>query len=128
MTLSDLSIRKPVFAWMLMIGLIAFGAICFFGMGISQLPDVPTLDESGLPGYEANVWFGIIAPRKTPDAVVEKLSKEIVAIVHSKKIRQKLIGLGLNPIGSTPQAFQALMDREKTKWSAVIKENHIHLQ
>ncbi len=95
---------------------------------ISQLPDVPTLDESGLPGYEANVWFGIIAPKDTPDAVVEKLSKEITAIVHSEKVSNQLIGLGLHPVGSTPQAFQTLLDSEKAKWSDVIKKSHLHMQ
>jgi tripartite-type tricarboxylate transporter receptor subunit TctC len=95
---------------------------------ISQLPNVPTLDESGLPGYEANVWFGIIAPKDTPDAIVAKLNKEIVDIVHSDKVRKQLIGMGLNPVGDTPQEFQALLDSEKTKWAEVIKKSNIQLQ
>ena len=95
---------------------------------IPQLPDVPTLAESGLPGYEASVWFGIIAPAKTPDDVVKKLNKEITDIVHSPQIRKRLEDLGLHPVGSTPEQFQALLDSEKTKWADVIKKADIKLQ
>jgi len=95
---------------------------------ISQLPNAPTLDESGLPGYEANVWFGIIAPKDTPDDVVNKLSKEISAIVHSEKVSKQLTDLGLNPVGNTSRQFQSLIDSEKTKWADVIRKSDIHLQ
>jgi len=94
---------------------------------ISQLPDVPTLAESGLPGYEANVWFGIIAPGGTPDDVIRKLNKEIVNIVRSEPVSNRLREMGLNPIGSTPEAFQALIDQEKTKWTTVIQQSDIKL-
>jgi len=95
---------------------------------ISQLPDVPTLAESGLPGYEANVWFGVIAPANTPDGVIKKLNKEIVEIIRDDKIRNRLVEMGLNPVGSTPQEFQALLDAEKVKWADVIKKANIKVQ
>jgi len=95
---------------------------------ISQLPDVPTLTESGLPGYEANVWFGIIAPGGTPDEVVRKLNKEIVAIVHSEEISGRFREMGLNPVGSTPEEFQTLLDTEKAKWTDVIKQSDIKFE
>lgn len=95
---------------------------------ISQLPDVPTLAESGLPGYEANVWFGVIAPANTPDDVIRKLNKEIVEIIGDDKIRNRLVEMGLNPVGSTPQEFQALLDAEKVKWADVIKKANIKVQ
>lgn len=95
---------------------------------ISQLPDVPTLAESGLPGYEANVWFGIIAPASTPDDVVKKLNKKITEIVRSDKTRKRLEEMGLNPIGSTPEEFQALLDSEKIKWADVIKNSNVKFQ
>ncbi len=95
---------------------------------LAQLPDVPTLDESGLPGYDANVWFGIIAPKDTPDSIVQLLNREINQIVKSEKIHKRLEDLGLNPVGSTPEQFQALLEQEKTKWSAVIKKSNIQLK
>ncbi len=95
---------------------------------ISQLPDVPTLAESGLPGYEANVWFGIIAPKDTPDNVINKLNKAITEIVRSDKTRKRLEEMGLNPVGSTPEEFQALLDSEKAKWASVIKKSDIQFQ
>lgn len=95
---------------------------------IPQLPDVPTLAESGLPGYEANVWFGVVAPAKTPDNIIKFLNKEIVEIVKSDKVQAKLKEMGLNPVGSTSEQFQALLDNEKTKWANVIKSADIKLQ
>src|SRR5690606_19533179 len=95
---------------------------------IPQLPDVPTLAESGLPGYEANVWFGVVAPAKTPDNIIKFLNKEIVEIVKSDKVQAKLKEMGLNPVGSTSEQFQALLDNENTKWANVIKSADIKLQ
>lgn len=95
---------------------------------LSQLPDVPTVMESGLPGYEANVWFGIIAPAGTPANVIEKLNKEITQIVNNGEIRKRLEGMGLNPVGSTPEQFQTLLDNEKTKWADVIKKSDIKFE
>lgn len=95
---------------------------------ISQLPEVPTLAESGIPGYEASVWFGIIAPAGTPADVVNRLNKEIVRIVHGKEMSQRLESMGLNPVGSTPAQFQALIDNEKLKWAGVIKKSNIKFE
>ena len=95
---------------------------------ISQLPDVPTLDESGLPGYEASVWFGIIAPAATPDDVIKKLNKEITDIVRSEKSSSRLREMGLNPVGSTPEEFQKLLENEKVKWTGVIKQANIKFE
>ncbi len=95
---------------------------------IKQLPDVPTLDESGLPGYESSVWFGVVAPAGTPDDVINKLNKEIVSIINSDEMTKRLEELGLNPVGSTPQEFQTLLDSEKAKWADVIKTANITMQ
>jgi tripartite-type tricarboxylate transporter receptor subunit TctC len=95
---------------------------------LPQLPDVPTLAESGLQGYEANVWFGIVAPAGTPDDVIKVLNKEIVAIIGTEQIKAKLQEMGLNPVGSTPQEFQALLESENDKWSKVIKNANIKLE
>lgn len=95
---------------------------------LAQLPEVPTFDEAGLPGYDANVWFGIIAPKDTPDSIVQTLNKEINGIVQSDKIRKRLEDLGLTPIDSTTQAFQTLLDQEQEKWRDVIKKANIQFQ
>lgn len=95
---------------------------------LAQLPEVPTFDEAGLPGYDANVWFGIIAPKDTPDSIVQTLNKEINGIVQSDKIRKRLEDLGLTPIDSTTQAFQTLLDQEQKKWRDVIKKANIQFQ
>jgi len=95
---------------------------------IRQLPDVPTLAESGLPGYEASVWFGIIAPAGTPPAITERLSSEIARIVRSDKIRHNLDSMGLNPVGSTPVQFQKLLDEEQGKWAGVIQKSGIKVE
>src|SRR5690606_908213 len=95
---------------------------------LPQLPDAPTFAESGMEGYEANVWFGIVAPADTPDEVVKLLNKEIVEIVNSESIKTKLEELGLNPVGSSPEEFQALLDEEKEKWPEVIKNANITRQ
>ncbi len=95
---------------------------------LTQLPDVPTFAESGLQDYEANVWFGIVAPAGTPDDVIKVLNKEIVAIIGSGQIKAKLEEMGLNPVGSTPQEFQALLESESEKWSKVIKDAKIKLE
>ena len=94
---------------------------------LPQLPDTPTFAESGMPEYEANVWFGIVAPANTPDNVVQLLNKEIVDIVHSGPIKSKLEEMGLNPVGSTPEEFQALLNAEEKKWSGVIKNADLKL-
>jgi len=95
---------------------------------LPQLPDVPTFDEAGLAGYEANVWFGIIAPKDTPDDIIQTLNKEINGIVKGDKIGKRLQDLGLNPIGSTTQQFQTLLEQEQTKWQDVIQKANIQFQ
>lgn len=95
---------------------------------LPQLPDVPTLAESGLPGYEADVWFGVIAPAGTPAPVVEKLNKEIRRIVQTPEFRKQLVDMGLNPLDRTPAQFQELIENERTKWAAVIKKSDIKVE
>lgn len=92
---------------------------------LPQLPDVPTLAEAGVPGYEANVWFGIIAPAGTPPQVVEYLHKEISRVVKSPDMQARLTELGLTPLDESPAQFQQLIDSEKTKWATVIQQSHI---
>ena len=89
------------------------------------LPDVPTMNESGVPGYEAYSWNGIVAPVGTPRPVLEKIAKEVAAAVGSPDIREKMKGLGAEVIASSPAEFAEFMDRESAKWGRVVREANI---
>jgi tripartite-type tricarboxylate transporter receptor subunit TctC len=92
---------------------------------LPQLPDVPTLAESGVPGYEANVWFGIIAPAGTPPKVLDYLHAEISRVLQTPEIQGRLNEMGLTSLDGSPAQFQTLIDSEKTKWARVIQQSHI---
>lgn len=94
---------------------------------LDLLPDVPTLAESGIPGYEANVWFGIIAPAGTPANVVALLNSEISRIIKKPEIQKRLVELGLTPIDGSPVQFQKVIDQEKGKWGEVIRKSNLKL-
>jgi tripartite-type tricarboxylate transporter receptor subunit TctC len=85
-------------------------------------PDVPTLNESGLPGYEVLNWYGIVAPAKTPRDVITKLNGEIRRIIHAPAMKPRLESQGFEPAGSTPEAFDAYIRSELAKWTKVVKQ------
>ena len=89
---------------------------------LPQLPDVPTLDESGLKGFEVTTWYGFLAPTGTPQPILTKLHDETVAVLQEQKVKDGLALLGLEPVGSTPQAFAELIARETASWTKIIKE------
>ena len=91
----------------------------------SVLPDVPTLHESGLPGYEATIWLGLMAPANTPRAVVERLNQEVGRIVNQPEVRQLWGRQGATPMVMTPQEFDKYMREDIAKWAAVIKSADI---
>ena len=95
---------------------------------VDVLPDVPFLAESGVPGYEAALWFGIIAPAGTPDAVVAKINTDAVRIIQSQQMKARLALQGADAVGSTPAEFTTFMRAEYEKWGRVIKEAHISAQ
>ena len=86
-------------------------------------PDVPTLAEAGLAGYEIGSWQGVFAPAGTPVDVVKRLNAEIVKIINMPDVREKLVGLGAEPVGNTPDEFAALVKSEVVKWAAVVKQS-----
>ena len=90
-----------------------------------QAPDVPTIAEAGVPGYEASSWFAFFVPAKTPSEIVKKMHDDTVAALAEPAIRDKLDQLGLTPAGSTPEALGALLRREMEKWAPVIKAANI---
>ena len=86
------------------------------------LPDVPTMAEAGLPGYEATAWFGILAPAGTPPSIVDKLNKNLVAILRDAEMRKWMQSQGADAIGDTPSEFAAYIKTETAKWACVVKE------
>lgn len=84
-------------------------------------PDIPTIAESGVQGYEVTTFYGISAPAKTPRPILERLHTEIVRALQSTEVREKLQGLGADPVGNTPEQYVAFMQSEIAKWAKVIK-------
>jgi tripartite-type tricarboxylate transporter receptor subunit TctC len=82
--------------------------------------DVPTVAESALPGFEVTAWFGVSAPAKTPRAILDRLSSEIVRAVKSPDLRERLIAAGADPVGSSAAEYAAFVQQEIAKWSKVI--------
>jgi tripartite-type tricarboxylate transporter receptor subunit TctC len=85
------------------------------------VPDLPTVAEAGLKDFEANNWYGILAPAKTPQPIIDRLNKEIVAVLNSPDIKAFLFKQGLDVAPSTPEAFAAYIRSEKNKWEKVVK-------
>ncbi len=85
------------------------------------LPDLPTIAEAGVPGYEANNWYGILLPAKTPRAIVDRLNRDTVKILNSPAIKELLFRQGLDASASTPQEFSTYIKSEMTKWAKVVK-------
>jgi tripartite-type tricarboxylate transporter receptor subunit TctC len=84
------------------------------------VPDVPTIAESGLPGYEATTWYGMLAPAKTRMPVITKLHDQMVEVLKLPDIREKLLAQGLEPVGNRPDEFGAIISTELVKWSKVV--------
>jgi len=89
----------------------------------SALPDVPTLAESGLPGFEASSWFGILAPAGTPAPIVAKLNAEIARYLATPEAKEKLAKQGANAAGGTPDDFAKHIAAETAKWAKVVKDS-----
>ena len=87
------------------------------------LPDTPTIAESGLPGYEASSWFGVLAPAGTPPAIIAKLNAEIGAWLATPEAKEKMLALGANAAGGTPEDFAKHIAAETAKWQKVVKES-----
>lgn len=94
----------------------------------SAMPDLPTIAEAGVPGYEAGAWFGLLAPAGTPKAIVMRLSAENARILKLPDVNKRISELGADPVGSTPEEFVALIQSEIAKWAKVIKDANVELQ
>ena len=95
---------------------------------LPQLPEVPTVAEAGLPGYDSTGWFGLVAPAGTPAAVVARLNAEFGAALNDEAIRTALRNMGVELAPTTPEAFEAYIKSESVKWAGVIKAAAIKLE
>jgi tripartite-type tricarboxylate transporter receptor subunit TctC len=84
-------------------------------------PEIPTITESGLPGYEAISWYGILAPARTPPQFVARLHEVLVSAIRAPDMQEKLAAQGLEPVGNTPQQFSAVIRSEIAKWAKVVQ-------
>jgi tripartite-type tricarboxylate transporter receptor subunit TctC len=91
------------------------------------MPELPTIAEAGLPGYEAVGWFGFAAPAGTPRPVVAKLNQEIVRVLNLPDVRERLLGIGAEPVGSSPEAFSRFVKTEMAKWGKIVKALNLKL-
>lgn len=91
------------------------------------LAELPTMDEAGLPGYRVDQTYGILAPGKTPAALVEKLNLEIVQVLQAPEVKQRLMAEGAIPVGNTPQQYRQYLSEELHKWAKVAKQINLRL-
>jgi tripartite-type tricarboxylate transporter receptor subunit TctC len=85
------------------------------------VPDIPTFDEAGLPGFEAHTWFGVMAPRGTPHAIVARLHQTFASALKAPDARERILKQGFEIVGSTPAAFASYIKAEIPKWAKVVK-------
>jgi tripartite-type tricarboxylate transporter receptor subunit TctC len=84
-------------------------------------PEVPTVAESGIPGFLVTTWYGVSAPAKTPRPIIDKLHSEIVRALNSPDLKARLTNDGADPVGNTPEQYTAFVQNEIAKWGKVIK-------
>jgi tripartite-type tricarboxylate transporter receptor subunit TctC len=103
-------------------------------LGVSTLqrdptvPDLPTLSEAGVAGFEVTEWQGVVAPSGTPSAIVDRLHHEIVKVLERRDVKERLAANGARPLGSTPAEFDAFIKREMATWSKVIRSTGIRIE
>lgn len=90
---------------------------------VKALPDTPTIAESGVPGFDANSWFGLVAPAKTPVTTLNKLSTDIALILNQSDVQARFEQLGAQPMVLSGPAFGAFLEEERTKWTGIIRKS-----
>ncbi|MCY1532442.1 hypothetical protein D9M68_677170 [compost metagenome] len=90
-----------------------------------QLPDVPTVAEAGVPGYEVVSWFGLWAPAKTPDAIVAEINKQVVDIIRTPDMQKQIRDQGAVPQPDSPAEFAAFISSESKKWAEVVRRANV---
>ena len=92
---------------------------------IAAAPDLPTLAESGFPGFDVTSWYGIVAPAGTSSEIITRLRSEMATALKDPAVKEKLAGLGAEPVGNTPEEFAAMIKSETAKWGKIVKEANI---
>ena len=92
------------------------------------LPDVPTFSESGQSGFDVTSWVGILAPAKTPRAIVERLQREIAAALKTQQVRDRYAALGIDPVGNTPEQFTEQIKADLARWEKVVRAANIRIE
>jgi tripartite-type tricarboxylate transporter receptor subunit TctC len=92
------------------------------------LPDVPTIDEAGVPGYEVDGWYGVLGSAKIPAAIINRVNAEINAVVATEDAKQRLLAVGLEARGSTPAEFHRMIVDDIARWASVVKKARIEPQ
>ena len=93
-----------------------------------QLPDVPTVAESGLPGFDVTSWYGLVTRAGTPPAIIDKIQRDAAEVLRDPEVRNRFAGLGLEPGGNTPAEFEAMIASESRKWGDIVRKAHIPMQ
>jgi tripartite-type tricarboxylate transporter receptor subunit TctC len=94
----------------------------------SALPEVPTFNESGVPGFDVSSWVGILVPAKTPRTIVERLQKEIAAAVRGAQVRERYAVLGIEPVGNTPAEFTEQIKADLARWEKVVRAANLRVE
>ena len=94
---------------------------------LKDVPDIPTIAESGVPSFKYGSWFGLMAPKGVPQAVVDKINADVREVLKMPDVREKLIELGFDPIGGGPAEYATLIAKETDKWAKVIKAAGVKL-
>lgn len=92
---------------------------------IAAAPDLPTLAESGFPGFDVTSWYGIVAPAGTSSEIITRLRSEMATALKDPAVKEKLAGLGAEPVGNTPEEFAAMIKSETAKWGKIVKDANI---
>jgi len=91
----------------------------------SQAPEVPTVDEAGVPGYDVGVWFGVLTVAGTPREIVQRLNTEVVKVLTSAEVKERFGRLGVDVVAGTPEQFSQFLKNEVARWAKVIQDAHI---
>jgi tripartite-type tricarboxylate transporter receptor subunit TctC len=94
---------------------------------LAVLPDVPTVAEAGLPGFKSLTWFGLVAPPGTPNALADKINRDVVAIIKSPEVGEKLAKINMQPVGSTRQEAEEFFAAETKYWGKIVKDSGVSL-
>ena len=89
---------------------------------------MPTIAEAGVPGYEVDGWYGLLAPAATPPAAIARLNGELAALVSTPEMKERLLAAGIDARASTPAEFRARIERDITRWSEVVKKARIAVE